>query len=115
MLLQGFDGDVLDVSGPPERTGKPRGADLLDGTVTLPLIVERARDHELARVDIREIRTAAEAAELCERIATTGALASAREHALDLVAQARSQLPALTDRQRAALELVAEGVVERYS
>ncbi len=26
--------DVLDVSGPPERTGKPRGADLLDGTVT---------------------------------------------------------------------------------
>ena len=31
--------DVLDVSGPPERTGKPRGTDLLDGTVTLPLIL----------------------------------------------------------------------------
>ena len=30
--------DILDVTGPPERTGKPRGADLLDGTVTLPLI-----------------------------------------------------------------------------
>ena len=34
--------DVLDVSGPAERTGKPRGADLLDGTVTLPLILARA-------------------------------------------------------------------------
>ena len=34
--------DVLDVSGPPERTGKPRGTDLLDGTVTLPLILARA-------------------------------------------------------------------------
>ena len=33
--------DVLDVSGPPERTGKPRGTDLLDGTVTLPLILGR--------------------------------------------------------------------------
>ncbi|HTE63971.1 MAG TPA: polyprenyl synthetase family protein [Solirubrobacteraceae bacterium] len=28
--------DVLDVSGPAERTGKHRGTDLLDGTVTLP-------------------------------------------------------------------------------
>ena len=33
--------DVLDVSGPPERTGKARGTDLLDGTVTLPLIARR--------------------------------------------------------------------------
>ena len=36
--------DVLDVSGPAERTGKHRGADLLDGTVTLPLILARERD-----------------------------------------------------------------------
>ena len=28
--------DVLDVAGPPERTGKALGTDLLDGTVTLP-------------------------------------------------------------------------------
>ena len=43
--------DVLDVSGPAARTGKHRGTDLLDGTVTLPLIVARERDPELARVD----------------------------------------------------------------
>src|SRR5947209_1327735 len=44
--------DVLDVTGPPERTGKPRGADLLDGTVTFPLIVARLRDADLAGLDL---------------------------------------------------------------
>jgi geranylgeranyl pyrophosphate synthase len=107
--------DVLDVSGPPERTGKPRGADLLDGTVTLPLIVAGSRDSSLAEIDLRAIRTAADARAVCERIADTGALVVARERALDLVAGAKSGLPALSERQRAALRLVADGVVERYS
>ena len=108
--------DVLDVSGPPERTGKPRGADLLDGTVTLPLILARARDPELAQVDLTGVRTPEQAASVCERIAATGALALAKARALELVASAKSSaLPALPERQRAALELVADGVVERYA
>lgn len=107
--------DVLDVSGPPERTGKPRGADLLDGTVTLPLIVARGRDSELSRLDVRRIRSPAEALEVCERIAATGALAVANERALELVAEAKSLLPSLPERQRMTLELVADGVVERYA
>jgi geranylgeranyl pyrophosphate synthase len=41
--------DVLDVSGPVERTGKSRGTDLLDGTVTLPLILARERDRSWRR------------------------------------------------------------------
>ena len=106
--------DVLDVSGPPERTGKPRGTDLLDGTVTLPLIVARSRDAELAALDLRGI-TGAQAAAVCERIAATGALDVARERALALVAEAKAGLEALTAPQRAALELAADGVVERYS
>jgi hypothetical protein len=32
-----------------------------------------------------------------------------------MIVAAKVKLPALPDRQRAALELVAEGVVERYS
>ena len=40
--------DVLDVTGPEERTGKRRGTDLLDGTVTLPLILARERSPELS-------------------------------------------------------------------
>src|SRR5213592_2951232 len=43
--------DVLDVTGPPERTGKARGTDLLDGTVTLPLILAREEDRSLAKID----------------------------------------------------------------
>jgi geranylgeranyl pyrophosphate synthase len=107
--------DVLDVSGPPERTGKPRGADLLDGTVTLPLILARSRDPELAALDPRTVRTAADAAAVCERIAATGALETAKARARGLVSGAKQELPGLPARQRAALELAADVVVERYS
>jgi geranylgeranyl pyrophosphate synthase len=107
--------DVLDVSGPAERTGKQRGADLLDGTVTLPLILAREEDPELAAVDLRAVRTAQEAEALCDRIAATGALRRSREEALGMVAEAKRGLPALPEAQQAALELVADGVVDRYA
>lgn len=108
--------DILDVSGPAERTGKDRGTDLLDGTVTLPLILARASDPRLAQLDLRAIGTAARAAEVCDAIAATGALAQARDRALGLVAGAKEHLPAgLPARQRDAMLLVADGVVERYS
>jgi geranylgeranyl pyrophosphate synthase len=107
--------DVLDVSGPPERTGKPRGADLLDGTATLPLIDARERDPDLSRLELRELRSADDAEAVCERITATGALERARARALALVAAAKAELPSLPERQRLALELVADGVVERYA
>jgi len=107
--------DVLDVSGPASRTGKARGTDLLDGTVTLPLILARERDPELAALDLHELSTPADAEQMCERIAATGALAAAKEQALAVVESARADLPPLPPAQRHALELVAEGVVERYS
>jgi geranylgeranyl pyrophosphate synthase len=107
--------DVLDVSGPPERTGKPRGADLLDGTVTLPLILGRQADPELAALELRTVRSAEAAAAMCAQIAATGALDEAKERALAMVAQAKGDLPPLPAAQRMALELVADGVVERYA
>lgn len=107
--------DVLDVSGPASRTGKARGTDLLDGTVTLPLILARERDEQLASIDLRAVRTPAEAEAVCDRIAATGALAAAKERALAVVDDARAVLPVLPERQRAALDLVAAGVVERYA
>jgi geranylgeranyl pyrophosphate synthase len=106
--------DVLDVSGPTARTGKPRGADLLDGTVTLPLIVARRRDPSLAAVELRGLRPL-DAAQLCDRIEATGALELARERALAMVAEAKEALRGLPDRQRLALEQVADGVVDRYA
>jgi geranylgeranyl pyrophosphate synthase len=107
--------DVLDVSGPVERTGKARGTDLLDGTVTLPLILARAHEPRLATVDLASLQGPEQAAELCDRIAATGALHEARERALAFVAEAKAALPGLLPSDRAALlDLVADAVVERY-
>jgi geranylgeranyl pyrophosphate synthase len=108
--------DVLDVAGPAERTGKHRGTDLLDGTVTLPFILARERDPALGSLDPRAIGTPAAAEEICDRIAATGALDEARAVALEHVAAAKAVIPpGLADRERAALLLVADGVVARYS
>ena len=107
---------MLDVSGPVERTGKSRGTDLLDGTVTLPFILARERDDE-PRGGSTSTRCGGprEAEELCERIAATGALDEARERALAVVAEAKASLPAILPGGRSELlELVADAVVERY-
>jgi geranylgeranyl pyrophosphate synthase len=107
--------DVLDVSGPVERTGKSRGTDLLDGTVTLPLILAREMATDLAAFDLATLDGPAQAEALCERIAATGALDRAREQALAVVAQAKAALPSiLPDGRSALLDLVADAVVERY-
>ena len=92
--------DVLDVSGPAERTGKHRGTDLLDGTVTLPLILARERDPELAAVDLRGVRTPEQAERVCDAIAATGALEAARAEALEMVEAAKAALPALPEAQQ---------------
>jgi geranylgeranyl pyrophosphate synthase len=108
--------DVLDVSGPVERTGKPRGADLLDGTVTLPLILARERDPELAALDPRAIASVAEAERVCDAIAASGVLDEVRARALALIDEAKAALPSsLAAEQHRALELVAANVVDRYS
>ncbi len=100
--------DVLDVSGPVARTGKPRGTDLLDGTLTLPYLLARERDPSLC--DARPA-TPLEAEALCDRIAATGALEEARERAITMVAEAKRELPY----NDPALLMVADSVVERYS
>ena len=108
--------DVLDVSGPASRTGKHRGTDLLDGTVTLPYILARERDPELAALDPRTIRDPETAERVCDRIEATGALDEARRRALEIVDDAKARLAdGLPARQRMALELVANGVVARYA
>jgi geranylgeranyl pyrophosphate synthase len=107
--------DVLDVSGDPERTGKHRGTDLLDGTVTLPLILARMRHGELSRIDLRAITTPERAAAVCMQIMVTGATADATARALDIVAEAKRELALLEleESQRVALDLVADSVVNR--
>ena len=108
--------DVLDIIGPAERTGKRRGADLLDGTVTLPLILARETSPELAALDLRAVSGPDEADRICELIEATGAAERARERALELVASTKRSLPPQAGAdQRRALELLADGLVQRYA
>jgi geranylgeranyl pyrophosphate synthase len=108
--------DVLDVTGPPERTGKARGTDLLDGTVTLPLIVARRLDPELESVELRGLDGAAAEA-LCDRIAATGALDKVRDRAKKGIERAKRALESkdFSDEERQLLAMIADGVVERYA
>lgn len=107
--------DVLDVAGPAERTGKSPGTDLLDGTVTLPLILARQSDPQVAAVDLATLRDTTDAQALCEWIAATGALSVAREQALRIVAEAKDTLVrTLPDGRSRLLALVADAVVDRY-
>jgi geranylgeranyl pyrophosphate synthase len=108
--------DVLDVSGPPERTGKARGTDLLDGTVTLPLIEAAKSDPGIREANLHAL-DAASAEALCDRIAATGALERVRARALEMIGDAKQALERadFDSEQRKLLTLVADGVVQRYS
>jgi geranylgeranyl pyrophosphate synthase len=108
--------DVLDVTGPVERTGKARGTDLLDGTVNLPLILASRRDPQIAAAGLRGIDPAGAEA-LCDRIAATGVLDEVRGRARDGVERAKTILAEseLGEADSKLLALVADGVVERYS
>jgi geranylgeranyl pyrophosphate synthase len=108
--------DVLDVAGPPERTGKARGTDLREGVVTLPLILAAEREPAIAELELRGLDPAGAEA-LCDRIAATGVLDEVRARALRMVSGAKEHLEGagLDPEQRRLLELVADGVVQRYS
>jgi octaprenyl-diphosphate synthase len=108
--------DVLDIVGPTERTGKARGTDLLDGTVTLPFIRAAAADPGLRRVELRGLDPGGALA-LCERITATGAPTQVRAEARQRVEEAKRALAASTpaDADLRLFELVADGVVQRYA
>jgi geranylgeranyl pyrophosphate synthase len=108
--------DVLDVTGPAARTGKARGTDLLDGTVTLPLILAAERDPEIRATDLRSLDEATAEA-LCHRIEASGALRQVRSRALEMVAEGKRSLSGagFDPERRKLFDLVADGVVQRYS
>lgn len=106
--------DVLDVTGPVERTGKPRGTDLLDGTVNLPLIEALDLDPTLREIDLRSLDGAGAEA-LCDRVVGCGATDQVRTDALAMMAAAEdsaSQLPGVSEQ---AFRLVARALVERVA
>jgi octaprenyl-diphosphate synthase len=104
--------DVLDVTGPTERTGKPRGADLLDGTVTLPWILAARQDASLLDADLKSLDSDA-ALELCQRIEATGSLDEVRTQARTLTDEARAYAETLESPTAEAFQLIATAMIER--
>jgi geranylgeranyl pyrophosphate synthase len=87
--------DVLDCDGNPDTTGKPLGTDLLDGTVTLPLILAGERDPAVRAV----IATGAAPDDVLPtlaRVVASGAVSDARGEARRLAAVARDELDAVS-------------------
>lgn len=108
--------DVLDVVGSAGSTGKQRGSDLLDGAVTMPLILASKSDPELATLDLRSISSREEAERICDRIAAADAPAKTRRRASELVDSAKRDLDgSLAPDIAALLRLVADKIVDRYS
>ncbi len=113
LAFQIFD-DILDLTGPTERTGKRRGTDLKDGTVTLPLILALQSEPALADT-IRAAQTGADIEAVCDHLATHPGTIAARERALGFVAAAREVVDGPLDGvPREALHEIANGVVDRY-
>lgn len=109
--------DVLDC-GPPETEavlGKRPGADVRDGTMTLPMLravqVNQQLGPELAtQVDARDVEP------LLARIRATGALDSAREYAHGLRSEAELLLDQLGDRfEQGPLLQIAAASVDRIT
>lgn len=106
--------DVLDVIAPTEQTGKTRGADLLDGTVNLPLIVAAERDRGLRDLDLQAIDTPEAAAAVCDRIIATGAPDSVAEEARQLVTEAKQLLgEEISPAERGIFHSIADQAVGR--
>ena len=116
MAFQIFD-DILDLAGSPAATGKRRGTDLVDGTVTLPVILALQIEPGL-RDAVAAAPRAPEAVEsLCDRLAGHEGLAIARRRALGFVGDARAAIEEVSveGAEVGALLEIADGVVDRYS
>ena len=105
--------DILDCDGDPDTTGKPLGTDLLDGTVSMPLILAAERDAEVRAVIARGAGPA-DVLPTLHRVITSGAVDEARQHARRHAADAEAALDALDGRlDTSLLREAAQTAVDR--
>jgi geranylgeranyl pyrophosphate synthase len=104
--------DVLDCDGNPDTTGKPLGTDLLDGTVTLPLILAAERDREVSEV-IASGAKPDDVLPTLARVVASGAIADSQAEARRLAAIALGELDGVSapidhDALREAVRMAVE-------
>jgi octaprenyl-diphosphate synthase len=110
--------DLLDFTGTEESLGKPAGADLIEGKISLPLIFLLQRQPEL-RAEIQTVIAeqgyqSIPRARLIEALDQTGALQLAKDRAIEYAEAARASLDGLTDSPQAqALRSIPTYIVER--
>jgi geranylgeranyl pyrophosphate synthase len=109
--------DLLDLVGDPAVLGKPLGQDLGKGKLTLPVIDHLAQASHQERGETLSIIMrggAGDAAGLRVRLVESGAVARTIDAALDLVTQAKTELPRLPEGPaRDLLSALADNVVTR--
>jgi len=103
-----------------ERFGEQLGVafqladDLLDGTVTLPLLLAAQRDEHVAAALLDRERAQADVVGVLARVARTGAITDARRAVQEHADAARATLDALPDRSdRRALEAIVQAATTR--
>lgn len=107
--------DILDFEGSPEETGKEKGTDLRDGTVTLPLILALQLDPGI-RAMLKRDPSPAELDKIRRRVQASGGIEETRRQALVFARQAVASLdPAAAELDTEPLALMAEASVYRRS
>jgi len=110
--------DLLDFTSTEDVLGKPAGADLVEGKVSLPLILLLQRQPEM-RLQIQTVISEAayhsvSRQTLLEALEGTGALALARERAIDYAEAARASLNGFDPSPYAeALAAIPAYIIER--
>ncbi|MFE3450893.1 polyprenyl synthetase family protein [Nonomuraea sp. NPDC059194] len=86
--------DLLDLTAPAERLGKPAGNDLRQGVYTLPVLHAMAKDPSVLRDDVDDTLAA---------LRETTIVADTLEYCRGLASDALSALPVIHDREIAAI------------
>ncbi len=108
--------DILDLTGDEAVTGKRRGADLRDGTVTLPIVLAIATRPDIGPrlLTCRDNETCLEG--VVDDVRESGSIERARAMALDFMNEARRRLAACPSGfERELLDELAGSMVDRYS
>jgi heptaprenyl diphosphate synthase len=116
IAFQIFD-DILDIKGDSGCTGKTTGADILDGTITLPLIYAIALDKSgRLRLVMSETADSRMVDEAVGIVASTGAIERARSEARGYVEKAVAAVDGIGSAAlKKELTEVGDFVIDRYN